>query len=222
MGSAGRAERLATTRRPCTRAAPLWIYLTRAGGAGFTPRRQAATCWQGMDRPRRRGRERQRRARRPGSREGDGLPLALSRYLDRAPRHADGNRHRLGIFDAVAAPGDMNGDTRPDVVAARQDRHPAGRSSTSSRDGRRLAFPDGVAMIALLVSLWRVSRPPGDVVAATAMAPWRPRSDDSRARAGRTGRPRDSPSSPGRRFRFSLPWLPPGFVRAVLGSGRSR
>jgi hypothetical protein len=146
----------------------LWIYPIRRSGGGFSPRRQAATGWQGMDLvagvgdlsgdgvPDVLAREHATGSlwlyrRTPsgwgtrvligrgwlsmdailgaGDVTGDGRPDVLARekatgYLWLYPGASTGllgTRSRIGtgwgIFDALAAPGDMNGDTRPDVVA---------------------------------------------------------------------------------------------------------
>jgi hypothetical protein len=95
----------------------LWIYPVRRSGGGFSPRRQAATGWQGMDLA-------------FGVRDlsGDGVPDVMTRdkatgslWLYRRTPSGWGTRTRIGggwqAMDAVMGAGDITGDGRPDVLA---------------------------------------------------------------------------------------------------------
>jgi hypothetical protein len=95
----------------------LWTYPIRAGGGGFSPRRQAGSGWQGMD-----------LVLGAGDLSGDGVPDVLAREhatgaLWLYPRTTSGwgTRARIGGgwngMDAVLGAGDVTGDGRPDVLA---------------------------------------------------------------------------------------------------------
>ncbi len=94
----------------------LWLY--RRTPSGWGTRTRIGGGWQAMD-----------AVMGAGDITGDGRPDVLARekatgYLWLYPGASTGllgPRSRIGTswgsFDALAAPGDMNGDTRPDVVA---------------------------------------------------------------------------------------------------------